>query len=563
MKVYEKGTAISFTKRDFVAQGGEGSIYVLGNKAYKVYIDPSKMIPLGKIQELSALTDPSIIKPQHVLKDKKGKPIGYSMAAVPDSYALCQIFPKAFRDREHLSHQKVWELVQKLQAGVQHAHSKRILVVDLNEMNFLVEKHFKQLYFIDVDSYQTPHFKATALMESVRDHQVQNNAFTQGSDWFSFAVVSFQMFVGVHPYKGKHPSLKGLAARMGANISVFNPDVRVPRVCYPFDVIPQAYRDWYQAIFEKGDRLAPPGGPQTVVAIIPQVKTLLGSANLIVEEMSEYSSIILKVWPHEGKLVVATDKGLWIDRRRIQDRTLKVKGAGVTPQQGQAVCLSEDPTSKIPLLHNLTAGGVQIPFGLRAEAAMSYEGRIYIKNDDKVLEVLLNEMGQQVVPSTRLAAQVLPKATKLFPGVVVQDLLGNTHVAVFPRSGTTYQAHITELDKYKIVEAKYDRGVLFVVGTRKGRYDRFVFRFDQDHTNYDVRVVKDVSYVGINFTVLDSGVAVCLNEDEKLELFSSKLGSKGMKLVDDATLSSDIALSRVGSQLLFVRGTKIYKARMK
>ena len=112
--------------------------------------------------------------------------------------------------------------------------------------------------FIDVDSYQTPGFKATALMDSVRDRHCHNNQFTPDTDWFSFGIVSFQMFIGIHPYKGKHPDLADMDARMMQNISALNKAVSVPKVCYAFDVIPQAYLCWYKAVFEQGKRCAPP-----------------------------------------------------------------------------------------------------------------------------------------------------------------------------------------------------------------------------------------------------------------------------------------------------------------
>lgn len=561
MRVYEGGAAVTLTKRDFVATGGEGSIYVKGNTAYKLYLDPSKMISQGKIQELGALTAPYIIKPKQVLTGPKGNLIGYSMSAVPSSYALCQLFPRVFRDRNHLSHQKVLELIQRMQTGVEHAHSKQVLIVDLNEMNFLVAKDFGEIFFIDVDSYQTPHFPATALMESVRDRQVQNNDFTAGSDWFSFAVVSFQMFVGIHPYKGKHPSLKGLEARMSSNVSVLNSSVRVPKVCYPFGVVPQAYLDWYTAVFEQGQRVAPPGGPQRSILLTPTVKTLRGDANLSIDELYSYDGTILETWPHEGRLVVVTNKGVWIDQRRIKDITTKIGAVGFSPRRGFAVSLSED--AGVPSVENLTEGGTPLPFGLTVDATMTYGGRIYVKNEDKILELLLNEVGNNLVISTRLAAQVLPKATQLFPGAVFQDLLGSIYVSVFPKEGLTRQVELPQLEGYRVVEAKYDSGVLVVIGTRKGRYDRLVFRFDEPHQEYDLRVVKNIPYIGINFTVLDSGVVVLLNEEEKLELFSREKGSKGLKFVEDASLGGDITLGRLGAQLLFIRDHQVYKVSMK
>ncbi len=265
MDVYVQGRKVRLTQAEFRAQGGEGAVYVRGGTAYKVYADPAKMIPPAKMGELSALTLPDIVRPQDVLWDGRGTPVGYTMHAVPDALMLCQTFPKAFRDRAGLTPEKSLHLVRALQAGVRHVHGCGLLIVDLNEMNFLVDPQFGHVFFIDVDSYQTPRFPATALMDSVRDRHAQD--WDQGTDWFSFAVVSFQMFVGIHPYKGKHPALKTLEERMCANVSVLNPDVSVPATCLPWDVIPTAYREWYRTVFERGHRVPPPDGPQAVITL--------------------------------------------------------------------------------------------------------------------------------------------------------------------------------------------------------------------------------------------------------------------------------------------------------
>ena len=63
--------------------------------------------------------------------------------------------------------------------------------------------------------------------------------------------------------------------------------------------------------------------------------------------------------------------------------------------------------------------------------------------------------------------------------MVYQNLLGEAHVSMFPVSGTTMQSMVPELNGYQVIDARYDRGVLMVVGARDGRYDRMVFRFDE------------------------------------------------------------------------------------
>src|SRR5678815_2698077 len=238
----------------------------------RIYFDPSRCIPQAKIDELSVLVQPNIIRPLDLLIDGRNRPAGYSMRSIGKAHSLCQLFPRAFRQRNNLIPELTLRLVRQLQTGVSHIHSRGILIVDLNEMNFLVAPDFSELFFIDVDSYQTPSFPATVLMESVRDRHAKT--FTTDSDWFSFAVVSFQMFAGIHPFKGTYPPLQHLAdnslkldERMRTNISVLHPGVTVPAACLPFSVIPPVYLDWYRAVFEAGHRLPPPQTVQAVIAI--------------------------------------------------------------------------------------------------------------------------------------------------------------------------------------------------------------------------------------------------------------------------------------------------------
>ena len=62
---------VSLNQKEFVAQGGEAAVYARGDMAFKVYLDPGRMLPPAKIQELSVLTHPGIIRPQAILLDVK------------------------------------------------------------------------------------------------------------------------------------------------------------------------------------------------------------------------------------------------------------------------------------------------------------------------------------------------------------------------------------------------------------------------------------------------------------------------------------------------------------
>jgi len=563
VKVYVKGQPeVSLTKSHFVAEGGEGKVFVRGTTGYKVFHDPKKAIPLGKIQDLSRIKDYRVIAPVDALYNgKKAIHVGHTFKFVPDTWTLCQLFPRAFRDREGFDHKKALELVQQIQAGVRAVHKGGILIVDLNEMNFLVSKDFTTPYFIDVDSYQTPRYPATAIMPSVRDPQVQGLDFTENSDWFSFAVVSFQLFVGIHPFKGKHPSIKGLEERMKAGVSVFDKDVRMPKTAYGLDAIPSSYRDWYEDMFARGGRGAPPDGTHHVIVLRPTIRKITGTDNFEITEVAEYAEAIRDLFVGAGHTVAWDGEQVLIDRRHAGYWPTPI-AVGFTPKHGHpmvALTAKHLGTRLMDATTKQMLDGFTLPEG----ETMSANDTIYVRSRDKILEVTFAEAGNKVLASTRVAANVLEHACKLYEGVAIQSLLGEPHVSIFPRQGVCYQLTIPELKGHKVVQAKHEGGVLMVLAAEKGTYHRFVFRFDTDYTSYDLRKVEDVSPTDLNFVVLDSGVCACVNEDEEMELFSVKKGSKTIKTISDPVLGGDMRLAKDGGTVLFYRGNKVYKMRMK
>ena len=567
MRVTIKGQGpVDLTQRNFVASGGQGSIYVLGNTAFKVYHKPAHMMPEGKIRELSPLPSNVFSRPEHILVNKRGVPVGYTSKFIRNAHVLCQLFPRAFREREGLTHTKMFSLVEQMRDGIALAHKADILLVDGNEMNFLVDPRFKRITFIDTDSYQTKNYPATAIMESIRDrHMAHHMAFNEGTDWFSFACVSFQMMTGIHPYKGKHPSLKGFDARMRNNVSVFNSDVRVPKAAYDFRIIPSTWRAWFEVVLDKGKRLPPPGGQAQMVAVKAVIKAITGAKNIILDEIGNFDGTIIGVWASGHRLVVATDAGLWVDGRRVGDMP-SVSAVGISQHRATPVSVVQHPNAT-PDLFNTTTKTI-VPFDLNASHVEStLDGRIYMMVGSSVREVLINDMVSEAVATTKLAANVLPNASLLFQGGVSQNMLGSQFMNLFPVSGASHQIRIKELDSYRVISAKYDvgakGGVLMVIGMKGGKYDRLVFRFDAKHTTYDVRTISDIGHAGLNFVVTDAGVCVCINEEDKIELMSVRRGSTSVKTVTDNVLGGDMRLFKRGSQVLVSRGNHLYTMTMK
>ncbi len=547
-----KGISVELSKRHFLAQGGEASIYVKDGISYKIS-DRSHMIPLAKIEELAGISRPEVMRPEDVLLDEHGAPIGCAMRFVSDAHALCQLFTMAFKQRNGVTPAKVAEMVGNMQEVLLHVHEKGILVVDLNEMNLLADKAFGKVSWIDVDSWQTSGFPATAIMDSVRDWNAKS--FTELSDWFSFAVVTFQLWMGIHPYKGTHPQVKGMVERMRAGLSVFNGSVTIPKMCPPLDSIPDRLRSWYKAVLEDGQRVLPPDAVGVSSAIAPKVQLMAGTDHLSITEFLSVGQDILHfeaLGPHR---LAFTADGLWVGKTLYRGVAPNAR-AGLGPRQ--RVVVADSRNGWLDLRDLLLNKPVEL--NMRADAIMSHDGRIYFKSGEHINEVALMEMPDgSLRASARQVANVMPSATRLFDGMAVQDMLGAWYASVFPLPGKSHQFHLKELDGWRMVDAKYDNGVLMVVGAKGGKYDRWVFVLQPDFSGYMCREhLKDIAYTGLNFVVLETGVCAHIDEQERLVLFANKPGTGG-KMVDDPVLTSAMKLYRCGSNVLFAQGAKLYR----
>ncbi len=552
MDVYMQGKKVRLTQAEFKAQGGEGAVYVKGDTAYKVYADPAKMIAPAKIQQLAVLSLPEIVRPQEVLLDSGRTPIGYTMRSIPQGLVLCQTFPRAFRERVGLTPDKALGLVRELQKGVRHVHERGLLIVDLNEMNFLVDSGFGRVYFIDVDSYQTPQFPATALMDSVRDRHAA--VWNTGTDWFSFAIVSFQMLVGIHPYKGKHPTLKTLEERMTQNVSVLNADVSVPAACLPFDVIPASYRDWYRAVLDRGERVPPPDSVSAVLSVPKPTVLVTGSGQFQITE-----------WQHGGGPIVSfthgillTTEGLYKGGRRLGDA-----GAGTqiaVTETGRVIRAVLDG-GHLRLWD--VAAAAEISVTATGETLTATDGRLHLKSGDALREVEFLETPGRLLATLKTVGTVLEQATQLFEGVALQSLVGAWYASLLPRHGQCHQVRLAELDGFQVLEAKFQSGVLMVLAARNGQFQKFIFRFDAGFTAYDTRTGLSVAAHALNFTVLTQGMCLHLTEADDLEVFPAKMGAAGLKVVTDPALAGDCRLLSGGTQALFARGETLYRFAMR
>jgi hypothetical protein len=565
VRLKKTGDIVRLNKNNFVSAGGEGQIYAREGKVYKIFFDLKKTIPYKKIKELSLIQNSRVIKPEDLLINKKEEPVGYSMKHVKDTLVLCQTFPKVFRDREGLKNDTVLNLVLQLRKMVEDIHRANVLVVDLNEMNFLVDKKFCHIYAIDVDSFKTPSFPATALMESIRDRH--STTFNEGTDWFSFGIVSFQMFVGIHPFKGRYPKIRypqdkmrELDERMLQNIPVFHPEVRYPNNVLPFDIIPQSYKQWFKSIFIKGERIAPPLDAVEVIFLPRIIKESVGDEYFSVKEISKFETDIIDYISINGTRIVIT-KNLDTYLNGKKSHNTSCMHFGITSKQNKVIGAKIE-NNKLALYDIET--GKNLNCNLVAEEVFSYGGRLYIKNTDKISEIEFIEMkGSDIKSVARVIGGVMESATYIGSGVVIQNILGRFVISVFPNPKTNYQIPIPELDGSKIVDAKYDSQVLVVISSKHGKYDKFIIKFDNNYKKYSFIKTEDIHYCGINFVVLESGVTIHINESEEVEIFHNAKDASAVKVINSDTIDGNMRLFKDGSKVIFSKGNRLFSLKTK
>ncbi|OQW95455.1 MAG: hypothetical protein BWK79_02430 [Beggiatoa sp. IS2] len=552
------GGKIKLTDADFVAEGGEGKIYAHGQFIYKIYTDISKVIPAAKIQELSVLNHPNIIRPQALLLDTNRTAVGFSMQRVQNTVALPRLFTNDFRSQHRLTDRTIIELLEKMRLTTVFIHQHGCLIVDGNEMNYLVdEMTFENPYFIDVDSYQTPSFPATALMLSIRDYHSQH--FSMLTDWFAFAIVACQLLIGIHPYKGKHPDFKkhDLAARMQANVSIFNKKVSLPSAVRDFSVIPQAFHDWLMRLLEKGERLPPPTLLGGKIAAVPvQIQVVQGTDYFIISLVREFPNLIRSHFTFNTTHIVLTDQQAYIDTQTV---TSIEPGAHIifeakthTPL---AVSIRNNLLKVIDLSTNQPAAVT-----LKADRLLRVGNALYVVYADQLIQVKILHYAGKLLISAGTSWNIMPNAHQVLSGLIYQNVLGKPYL-VIPYQNACMIRPIPELAGYKIVSGQHDKGVAMLIGHKHGQYDQLIIRFNENYTAHSVRILDNQEVLDNNFVTLDNGVVIHIPHDGELVIFHRH--GDAVKNIQDPQIRTTMRLSHEGNTVLFYTDNKLYRIKVK
>lgn len=545
--------------RELLAEGGEGRIYIHADRAYKLYHDPQRVILAAKLRELAVLDHPSVIRPQTLLLDQQQRPVGYSMARVHGGTPLVRLFARQFQRQQGITAKQLLALCHAMAAVVRLVHRQGCLLVDANELNWLViAPGYREVVVIDVDSFQTPHYPATAQSPTIHDYQ--QNGFSEASDWFALAVLVCQLWVGVHPYKGRHPDFSphDLAGRMRAGVSLFDPAVCLPPSAADPVHIPVPWQDWLRAVLAGGERLAAPDvsrGTMLRLQLPSQVSPRAGGS-VSLEVLARHTAPIEWVDCIDGLRVVCCGGQLWSAAGTALDRPAG-EGVLLFPRGVDHPLWAQLLDGQLNLI-SLCDGQVW-PAGIAARACFSIAGRLYLLACERLLEVRCRWLGERWHALVVGSWSILPEATQLAEGFLFQTVFGQTRLLIPFRTGSLAQVVVPELAEHRLLGGRWEAGVAVLVGSRKGQLDRFTLRFDEHHCHYQLHCVEDISLLAWNLAVLDNGVAVLAGES--LEVFFRDPNRPVRRELAPGD-AADLSLVADGAELLGYRDETLYRLRL-
>ncbi len=565
MNIISNGLKIVLHDKDFITEGGEGKIYGKNNIIYKIYTNPNKVISEKKINELSVLELDNIIKPLNLIYNSKQSAIGFTMKWVNKTFPLVKLFSNSYKDINKIDIKKILKIIDNIKKIIEYIHSKNILIVDGNEFNYLIDDIDKETpYFIDVDSYQTQNFPATAIMPTILDYKSKGH-FSTLSDWFSFGIVSFQLLTGIHPYKGTHPdySKKDLEGRMRKNISVFNKNVILPSTAKSFDIIPDELKQWYYNIFEKEMRIPPP----TKHGFIPQIVVSIGDIDISVKfdikVLFEFAEEILE---HQYILNCDIFKFKNIITINKKPYFLPNKDAKYIITNNFEPLFISIENNKLKI-ENAGNQKIQIP-DIYSNGFFIINNKLFNVFEDKISFVESVYINNKMFFSISNSWDILPNSTKIFDGFAFSDLLGKYYLNIpFDLEKEKVKLsviHIPELEGYRIIDGVRKNNVIVLVVHKDNKYNKVLLKFDKVlFNNYICQIFEDVQDIEINFTVLDTGICIFFNE-EKVYIMSNSIKSSAFNIIQDIDLNKiNPIISNRGTIATFYSKNKFYEFKVK
>jgi hypothetical protein len=547
---------------DYVAAGGEGTIYRANDTIIKIYSDPQKMLRDGMTDKVRLLADslkhPNIVAPQGVVTDGSA-PIGFYMPFV-DGEPMSRVFTSDFRTRTGFDNSDAIDVTYEMRDIVRDAHASQCVMVDANELNWLVKLGSKghAPKVIDVDSWAIGRWPATVVMPSIRDWNAKS--FDANSDWFGWGILAFQIFTGIHPYKGKADGYKpgDLVQRMKDNVSVFDQRVRLPHAVRNFDCIPGPLLDWFEAEFQQGARSIPPSPldttkPAKAARVMRAVTTATGG--LVFERVfAAPNQPAIRVYP-SGAVVVGNGDLLDMATRKHLAFAVRTAAEVIKTPYGWVVA---DVINGKPAVLHIDRRPETVTFEMPARRFFSTSNRLFAVTDRELMELQLRILGNKPSLTVWRRWTLQMNSTAWFDGVAVQDVMGAKFIFL-PVTVGAVQPRVKELDDINVVSGfAQDRFAAFIGLHADGTYRKVELYFDAQYQTYKAWE-GGADSPDLNTALLPNGVGATIVDDGELVLYVPSNGK--MNRIADKQITTAMRLTAWQDKLIYIDDGHVWRAR--
>ena len=524
-KVFLNGKEVYLRESDYKTSGGQGVIFLKNGKVFKIYHDVATLIPEQKIYELQELSCiGNVVIPEQSVYDKDNKRIGFTLKYIDSHEYLCKLFTASFKNRNKINIKTIADLVDNMRETLVEIHKRKVVVGDYNEMNFLSDYKFKSVFYIDTDSYQTPSFKCNAIMHSVRDRVLPLGEFKKSSDWFSWAVITFQMYTGLHPFKGKHPQYK-FEDRMEKHISVYDKSVTIPKNIN-LSAIPKNHLDYYKNVFINKDRSVPPKSEGAENIQVVKKVFVDATADIRAQLLFKYDSNIIDAVYRSGFRYVLTEDSFYENEKVVRSHSSK------------RILFDSSDTF------------------MKNTEGMVYNNILYTVDESGLAQHSFYKFGKQAKDIKKYISTVNFNSSHMFYGVVIQDVFGH-YIATIPYElDKCVNVKLPELKNTKIIDASRQGKWLFIIYKTQRKTNCIIFQFDKKYNSYKFMIKENVDFLSLNVIVKSNGVVVFNTDDNALELFSDL--DREFKVVENTPVYNDNMLVELHKTCM-VSGKTLYE----
>lgn len=554
---------------DHLGTGGQGSVYSVGaDRAIKIFHDPDVMTKggmAGRVTALSLLTHPSIVGPRGLVHDHMGDPIGLFMPNLQGGEPFPSVATNTFRQQTGFGDVQVNRLVESMFDVGRYAHSNGALMVDPNMLSWLMlmVAGNPESRIIDVDSWSIGNYPPVAIMESIQDFHTQG--FSELTDWFSVGVVAFELYAGIHPYRGRLSGYERdeVIRRMRDNASIFAPGVSLNKNVRDFSRIPGPLRDWFFATFQEGNRSVPPSPYATGVGRIAGavvVRTIVTDQGaLMYEKLYQHSDRAVRVFPcgvvlTEGSQLYDLESSKIIGSASSRDcEVIKKNGYWwiLENNEGRVTCSAVSISS-------LEQEDTRL--ALNGHALLQANNRLFVHTNQGLVEIQVRDLG---VPRATAGQRwgVMQGSTKMFDGVGIMDMMGSTILILPHGDQAVEQIRVPELDGLRPIAAKAGhRFVAILTVDPQGQYKKIELSFDDRYGGYRFwEGLADSSE--LNMAFLPRGVAAIIVEDGVLNIFVPSNGN--LNKVQDRDITTDMTLGNWGNTVVYIRRGEVWSMSLR